>query len=91
MEVIPEQWEGSLTAAHRKFQEVPDGTERNPPNPTYTCAARMKREGKYINRKKSLKGGIEKKKRIRKVDKEGERERRKEERKVLGFTEEKHL
>ena len=49
MEVILEQWEGSLTAAHRKFQEVPDGTERNPPDTTYTCAARMERKGEYIN------------------------------------------
>ena len=85
MEVIPEQWEGSLTAAHRKFQEVPDGTERNPPNPIYTCAARMKREGKYINRKKNLKSGIERKKERgsgrRKREKKGEREREKKGRK----------
>ena len=86
MEVIPEQWEGSLTAAHRKFQEVPDGTERNPPNPTYTCAARMKREGKYINRKKSLKGGIEKKKNKESGQRRREREkkRRKESAGIYG-------
>ena len=79
MEVIPEQWEGSLTAAHRKFQEVPDGTERNPPNPIYTCAARMKREGKYINRKKNLKGRIERKKK-EEADEEREKKRRERER-----------
>ena len=49
MEVIPEQKGSSLIAAHRKFQEVPDGTERNPLDTTYTCAVRMELKGEYIN------------------------------------------
>ena len=49
MEVILEQYGGSLTVAHRKFQEVLDETERNPPNPTYTCVVRMEHRGWYIN------------------------------------------
>jgi len=49
VEVIPEQQESSLTAAHRKFQEAPDGTERNPPGTIYTCSVKMDREGEYIN------------------------------------------
>uniref|UniRef100_A0A7N2MTU4 Glycosyltransferase n=1 Tax=Quercus lobata TaxID=97700 RepID=A0A7N2MTU4_QUELO len=30
-----------LGATHRRLQKVLDGTERNPPNPTYTCAVKM--------------------------------------------------
>ena len=66
MEVIPEQWGSSLTAAHRKFQEVPDGTEGYPTNPTYTCAARMERKGRYINQKKNMKKGGSRQKKERK-------------------------
>ena len=37
---------------------MPDGTERNPPDSTYTCAVRMKRKGEYINKKRNMKKGI---------------------------------
>ena len=64
-----------------KFQGVRDGTERNPPNPTYTCAVRMERKGEYINEKKSMKEGIgtEKERKTRDVNKREEREKRKKE------------
>ena len=81
MEVIPEQWEGSLTAAHRKFQEAPDGTERDLPDPIYTCAVRMERKGKYINKKRNMKKGIgtEKRKKKKRKEEREEKRRRKEE------------
>ena len=71
MEVIPEQWGSSLTAAPRKFQEVPDGTKRSPPNPTYTCAGRMERKGRYINQKKNMKKGDRDRKKEEKRTREG--------------------
>ena len=37
---------------------MPDGTERNPPDSTYTCTVRMKREGEYINKKRNMKKRI---------------------------------
>ena len=59
---------------------MPDGTERNPPDPTYTCAVRMERKGEYINKKRNMKKGDRNRKRKESIDirKEGERKSRKE-------------
>ena len=54
---------------------MPNGIERNPPDPTYTCAVRMERKGEYINKKRNMKKGSEQKKKEKRTDirKEGER------------------
>ena len=61
---------------------MPDGTERNPPNPTYTCAVRMERKGEYINKKRNMKKGIGAEKQEKKKRKE-EREEKEKKRGVV--------
>ena len=60
----------SNEAVVRKFQEVLDGTERNLPNPSYTCAVKMERRGRYITRKNNLRKGERDKKRQTKKERE---------------------
>ena len=59
-----------------------DGTDRNHPDPTYTCAVRMERKWEYINEKKSMKEGRSEQKKKRKkkdVDKKEESEKKEKE------------
>ena len=54
---------------------MPDETERNPPDPTYTCAVRMERKGGvYKLKEEHEEGGSKQKKR---GEKEINRKRRK--------------
>ena len=56
---MPEQWSSILTATGWWFQEVLDGTGRNPPNLAYMCVVRMTRKLQYITWKNALKAGRE--------------------------------
>lgn len=47
-----------------------DRSERNPPNPTYTCVVKMISRGQYITRKKVLREGIGRKKKRQKYSEE---------------------
>ena len=69
---------------------MPDGTERNPPDPTYTCAVRMERKGEYIKKKRNIKKGSEQKQERKRTDirKEGER---KSSKKSVTLTTEKEI
>ena len=58
VEVMSEQWWDSLIAAGWRFQEVLDGTGRDPPNPTYTCVVKMTPRGQYITWKNTLRKRI---------------------------------
>ena len=55
---MPEQWWNSLTTAGWRFQEVLDGTKKDPPNPTYTCMVKMTPRGQYITWKNALREEI---------------------------------
>ena len=59
-----------------------DGTERNPPNPTYTCAVRMEHKGGYINWKKNAPKGIGTKKRKGKNTKKKKKKSKKREKEL---------
>ena len=52
---MPEQWSSNLTATGLWFQEMLDGTGRNPPNLAYTCSVRMTQRLQYITWKNALK------------------------------------
>ena len=72
------RWYLNSKEAAVKFQEALDGTERNLPNPTYTCVVRMEHRGWYINWKKSMqkmRGSEDKKKREAKIEKEEKKEK----------------
>ena len=56
-----------------------DGTERNPPNPTYTCVVRMEHREGYINRKKNMqKEDRNRKERKKELTEHEERKKKKE-------------
>jgi len=57
---------------------VPDGTERDPPNPTYTCMVRMELKGWYINRKKNMQEGDRNKKEKKREQRQKERRAKRE-------------
>ena len=56
-----------------------DGTERNPPDPTYTCAVRMERKGGVykLKEEREERGSEQKKKREKDINQKEESKSRK--------------